>query len=62
VSETQKKIAWGAPQIAAVISRPLRATYHMLENGTLPGARKIGGKWCLDPDVFFAAFAAAPSP
>ena len=39
-------IVWGAPQIAAVINRPLRQTYHLLESGHLNGAaKKTGGTW-----------------
>jgi hypothetical protein len=51
-------IVWGARDIAATIGRTERATFHMLERGQVPGARKIAGRWCLDPEVFFATFAA----
>jgi hypothetical protein len=37
-------IVWGAEAIGQVIGRSARATFHMLENGTLPG-RKVGGRW-----------------
>jgi hypothetical protein len=47
-------VVWGAPAIAATINRPLRATYHMLESGALPGAKKIAGRWCFDHSVFLA--------
>lgn len=48
-------VVWGAPAIAAAINRPVRATYHMLESGTLPGAKKIAGRWCFAPSVFYDA-------
>ena len=35
---------WGAKEIAAVIKRTERATYHLLEQGHLD-ADKIGGSW-----------------
>jgi hypothetical protein len=51
-------VVWGAKEIAATINRPVRATYHLLEKDCVPGARKIGGRWCLAPATFFAARAA----
>lgn len=53
--ETQRNalnLIWGADEIAKAINRPVRATYHMLESGSLPGAAKVGGRWCFDPEVF----------
>ena len=39
-------IVWGAPQIAAVINRPVRVTYYLLESGYLGNAaKKTGGTW-----------------
>jgi len=38
------EIVWGAGNIARVIDRSERATFHMLEQGHLP-ARKIGNRW-----------------
>jgi hypothetical protein len=38
-------IVWGAKAIGAVIGRNERQAYHLLENGALKGARKIGGIW-----------------
>ena len=35
---------WGAEAIGAVIGKPERATFHMLESGLLP-AKKIGNRW-----------------
>jgi hypothetical protein len=35
---------WGAEAIAKVINRPVRATYHLLEQGHLP-ATKTGAIW-----------------
>ncbi len=37
-------LAWGAGEIAALIGRDERATYHLLSKGELP-ARKVGGQW-----------------
>jgi hypothetical protein len=35
---------WGARQIAAVINRPLRSTFYLLERGMLD-ADKVGATW-----------------
>ncbi|MCB1453198.1 MAG: hypothetical protein KDJ43_06105 [Rhizobiaceae bacterium] len=51
-------LVWGADEIAKAINRPVRATYHMLENGVLPGASKVGGRWCFAPAIFYQAVAA----
>ena len=50
------EIIWGAPAIAKAIGRDLRGVYHMLENGLLPGARKVGGRWCVTRRSLHALF------
>lgn len=42
--ETPTDLAWGVGEIAAVVERDERATYHLLARGQLP-ARKVGGRW-----------------
>ena len=39
---------WGAEAIAHEINKPVRATYHLLEQGLLP-AKKVGGSWVSTP-------------
>lgn len=51
VQETsQERVAlellWGADAIAKELGRTVKATFHMLESGHLPFARKIKGRWC----------------
>jgi hypothetical protein len=46
---------WGAEAISSEINRTPRATYRMLESGTLPGARKVAGRWCFAPSVFYSS-------
>ena len=41
-------LLWGADEIADEINRNPREVYHMLKNGTLKAARRIGGKWCVE--------------
>jgi|tagenome__1003787_1003787.scaffolds.fasta_scaffold12514160_1 hypothetical protein len=45
----------GAKNIAAVIGRSPKATFHLLETDQLP-ARKIGGIWTLDLRAFAEQF------
>jgi hypothetical protein len=37
-------LAWGAREIARLIGKTPRATFHLLEQGQIP-ARKIGNQW-----------------
>ncbi|WP_094447848.1 hypothetical protein [Rhizobium sp. N4311] len=37
-------LIWGAAEIAKIIGRSPRATFHMLDTGELP-AKKVGGRW-----------------
>jgi hypothetical protein len=54
---TETKIIWGCKAIAEKINRTERATFAALEQGQIPGAKKIAGRWGLDFSVFIAAFA-----
>jgi len=46
MSEGDHKIdlVWGGEEIARVIGRTPRITFHLLEKGELP-AKKVGGRW-----------------
>jgi hypothetical protein len=54
---TTIEIVWGCKAIAETIGRTERATFAALEQGKIPGAKKIAGRWGLDPRVFAATFA-----
>jgi hypothetical protein len=54
---TETKIIWGSAAIAKAIGRSEKATFHALQEGKIPGAKKIAGRWGLDFSVFVAAFA-----
>ncbi|WP_042778947.1 DNA-binding protein [Sinorhizobium fredii] len=43
-SGSSMDLIWGAAEIAKLIGRSPRATFHMLDNGELP-AKKVGGRW-----------------
>lgn len=42
------ELIWGAAAIAQAIAKTQRATFHLLENGDISPARKIGGRWVVD--------------
>lgn len=52
----ETKIIWGARAISEAIGRSQKATFAMLEQGKIPGARKIAGRWAFNPAIFFATF------
>jgi hypothetical protein len=54
-----EQIVWGAASIARVIGRTEKATFAMLEQGKLAGARKVAGRWAFNPKIFFASFETA---
>jgi hypothetical protein len=56
-----REVVWGAGSIAKAINRTERAVFHMLESGRLPGAKKISGRWCFVPSIFFSMMAETPS-
>jgi hypothetical protein len=57
MTTTTIEIVWGCKAIAEKIGRTERATFAALEQNKIPGARKVAGRWGLDPRVFAAAFA-----
>jgi len=44
LAPTTEDIVWEVAEIAKVIGRTERQTFHLLTTGSLPG-RKIGGRW-----------------
>ncbi len=41
------KLLWGTETIGTEIDRTPRQTNHLLVTGSLKGAVKIGGRWCI---------------
>ncbi|MGO7210254.1 DNA-binding protein [Rhizobium ruizarguesonis] len=41
-------LVWGAEAIARIIGKTPRATFHLLENGEITPARKVGNRWVVD--------------
>ncbi|APO74587.1 hypothetical protein AM571_CH01766 [Rhizobium etli 8C-3] len=48
-------LIWGAAEIAKLIGRSPRATFHMLDTGELP-AKKVGGRWVAERNKLLAFF------
>lgn len=48
-------LIWGADEIAKVIGRSTRATFHMLDSGELP-AKKVGRRWVAERGQLAAFF------
>ena len=38
-------LIWGAAAIGQAINRSPRQVFHLLENGQIPPASKVGGQW-----------------
>jgi hypothetical protein len=53
---TEKRFVWGCKSIAEAIGRTEKATFHALQDGKIPGTKKIAGRWALDLQLFAAAF------
>ena len=49
-------IVWGATAIAPHLGRTVKGAYHVLETTTVPGAKKIAGRWALNLRIFHASF------
>ncbi|WFU21913.1 DNA-binding protein [Bradyrhizobium sp. CB1717] len=54
--DASPQIIWGARAIGELIGRSEKSTFAALEAGKLPGAKKVAGRWGLNPRIFFAAF------
>jgi hypothetical protein len=48
-------LIWGAEEIAKVIARTPRVTFHLLTTGALP-AKKVGGRWVAERSKLIAFF------
>ena len=53
-----KRFIYSTREIAEFLGRSERSCYHILENGKVPGAKKVGGTWMLDTAVFAESFRA----
>ena len=50
--------AWGAAAIGQIIGLSGRQAHHLLQNGLIKSARKVGGKWCAESTALLKEFGA----
>lgn len=55
MAEDKLSLVWGAEEIAKLIGRSTRSTFHMLDSGELP-AKKVGGRWVAERSKLIAFF------
>lgn len=48
-------LVWGAEDIAKVIGRSARVTFHLLTTGAIP-AKKVGGRWVAERGKLLSFF------
>ncbi|MDE3796623.1 DNA-binding protein [Sinorhizobium medicae] len=54
-AEGNLDLIWGGEEIAKVIGRTPRITFHLLEKGLLP-AKKVGNRWVAERSKLIAFF------
>ncbi|MGJ5177424.1 hypothetical protein ACQR16_05970 [Bradyrhizobium oligotrophicum] len=50
---------WGAAAIGKYLGRSKEATWFMLEQNRVPGAKKVAGRWGMHVPTFLASFIVA---
>ncbi|WP_117195103.1 DNA-binding protein [Rhizobium terrae] len=53
--KVEMELVWGGEEIAKIIGRSPRITFHLLEKGELP-AKKVGGRWVAERGKLIAFF------
>jgi hypothetical protein len=48
-------LVWGADEIAKIIGRTPRITFHLLSTGQMPG-KKVGNRWVIERSQLIAFF------
>lgn len=48
-------LIWGAEEIAQMIGRSPRVTFHLLTTGAIP-AKKVGGRWVIERSKLISFF------
>lgn len=51
----QLQLIWEVDEIAKIIGRTRRQTFHMLQKGELP-AKKVGGRWVAERNTLLTFF------
>lgn len=53
---------WGAADIGKYLGRSKETTWFMLDQGRVPGAKKIAGRWGMHVPTFLASFQSTATP
>lgn len=56
------EFVWGAADIGKYLGRSKEATWFMLEQDRVPGAKKIAGRWGMHVPTFLASFQPTTAP
>lgn len=56
IKNSPNDIVWGAEAISQVLGLNKRQTYHRLEAGQVPGARKFGANWAVSREALRRLF------
>lgn len=59
--ENELGVIWGSEAIGAAIGRSKRQVHYMLDQGELPGARKVSGRWAITRKRLKQIFEGAPT-
>jgi hypothetical protein len=59
-AKATSEIAWGAKAIGAIINRTERQVNHLLVNGHIKSARKVGGLYVANVDALRREFGGQP--
>ncbi|PWE57909.1 hypothetical protein DEM27_01570 [Metarhizobium album] len=54
-TDQKMELIWGAEEIAKIIGRTPRVTFHLLTTGALP-AKKVGNRWVAERSKLLAFF------
>ena len=54
----ENAFVWGADEIGRVIGRNGRQTHHLLTNGEIKSAKKVGGRWVANISALLREFGA----
>lgn len=55
IDNSRIELIWGGDNIAKIIGRTKRITFHLLETGQLP-AKKVGGRWVAERNKLLSFF------
>jgi hypothetical protein len=52
------EFVWGAEEIGAILGRTARQIHHLLTQGAIKSAKKVGGRWVVSRSALLREFGA----